>query len=101
MYFTHFPVIPYDSVGDFNFKVVTNLLKRVAVRTKVKTNTLFFDTYDVKEGERPEDIADKTVPCSGLLCCNNQKIPMEGFLRNITDLLPSLVSKNISFNRGK
>ena len=59
MYFTHFPVIPYDSVGDFNFKVVTNLLKRVAVRTKVKTNTLFFDTYDVKEGERPEDIADK------------------------------------------
>ena len=59
MYFTHFPVIPYDSVGDFNFKVVTNLLKRVAVRTKIKTNTLFFDTYDVKEGERPEDIADK------------------------------------------
>ena len=59
MYFTHFPVIPYDSVGDFNFKVVTNLLKRVAVRTKVKSNTLFFDTYDVKEGERPEDIADK------------------------------------------
>ena len=59
MYFAHFPIIPYDSVGDFNFKVVTNLLKRVAVRTKVKSNTLYFDTYDVKEGERPEDIADK------------------------------------------
>ena len=59
MYFKHFPVIPYDSTGDLNFKVVTNLLKRVAVRTKVKSNTLFFDTYDVKEGERPEDIADK------------------------------------------
>ena len=49
MYFAQFPIIPYDSVGDFNFKVVTNLLKRVAVRTKVKTNTLFFDTYDVKK----------------------------------------------------
>ena len=59
MYFKHFPVIPYDSTGDLNFKVVTNLLKRVAVRTKVKSNTLFFDTYDVKEGESPEIIADK------------------------------------------
>ena len=59
MYFAQFPSILYDSVGDFNFKVVTNLLKRVAVRTKVKVNTLFFDTYDVKEGERPEDIAHK------------------------------------------
>ena len=59
MYFANFPLIVYDSVGDGNFKIVTNLLKRVALRTKVRTNTLFFDTYDVKEGETPEMIADK------------------------------------------
>ena len=59
MYFGHFPLIPYDSVGDGNFKLVTNLLKRVAVRSKVKTNVLVFDTYDVKSGETPELIADK------------------------------------------
>ena len=59
MYFTNFPFIVYDSVGDGNFKIVTNLLKRVAMRTKVRTNTLLFDTYDVKEGETPEMIADK------------------------------------------
>ena len=59
MYFANFPVIPYDSVGNGNFKVVTNLLKRVAVRSKVKTNVSLFDTYDVKEGESPEIIADK------------------------------------------
>ena len=59
MYFESFPLIPYDSVGDGEFKVVTNLLKRVAIRSKVKVNTLFFDTYDVKEGETPEMIADK------------------------------------------
>ena len=41
------------------FKVVTNLLKRVALRSKVKSNTLLFDTYDVKEGESPESIAFK------------------------------------------
>ena len=59
MYFANFPIIPYDSVGNNEFKLVTNLLKRVAVRSKVKSNVLFFDTYDVKEGETPEMIADK------------------------------------------
>tara|TARA_B100000519_G_C14214584_1_gene424310 strand:+ start:299 stop:808 length:510 start_codon:yes stop_codon:yes gene_type:complete len=53
MYFSEFPVILYDS------KEVTNLLRRVAIRSKVKTNVMFFDTYDVKEGETPEMIADK------------------------------------------
>ena len=59
MYFENFPLIPYDSVGDGEFKIVTNLLKRVAMRSKVKTNVMIFDTYDVKEGETPEIIADK------------------------------------------
>ncbi|MGZ9670014.1 hypothetical protein ACXX9E_29085 [Pseudomonas sp. GNP014] len=55
MYFSNFPIIVYDAVGNNNFKLVTNLLKRVGVRAKVKVNTLFFDTYDVKEGETPEN----------------------------------------------
>jgi len=59
MYFSNFPLIIYDSVGNGNFKIVTNLMKRVAMRTKVRTNTLLFDTYDVKEGETPEILADK------------------------------------------
>ena len=59
MYFANFPVIPYDSVGNGNFKLVTNLLKRVAVRAKVRTNTALYDTYDVKDGETPEILADK------------------------------------------
>ena len=59
MYFDSFPVIPYDSKGDLNSKDVTNLLRRVGMRTKLKTNTLLYDTYDVKEGETPEMIAHK------------------------------------------
>ena len=59
MYFAQFPLNLYDSVGDESYKLVTHLLKRVAIRAKVKVNTLFFDTYDVKEGETPEMIADK------------------------------------------
>ena len=59
MYFTKYPYIIYDSVGNGEFKIVTNLLRRVAIRSKIKVNTLFFDTYDVKEGETPEMIAHK------------------------------------------
>ena len=58
MYFDkNFPTIPYDSVGQGTFKDVKNLLRRVALRTKVKTNSLLYDTYDVKEGETPESVA--------------------------------------------
>ena len=59
MYFANFPLIVYDSVGNGEYKLVTNLLKRVAIRAKVKVNTLVYDTYDVKEGETPEILADK------------------------------------------
>ena len=58
-YFSRFPDIFYDISGDGNFQVVNNLLKRVAFREKVRTNTLLYDTYDVREGESPESIAHK------------------------------------------
>ena len=58
MYFDSFPVIRYGST-DGTIKNVTNLLRRVAIRSKLKTNVSFFDTYDVKNGETPEIIADK------------------------------------------
>ena len=60
MYFDqNFPTIEYDSVGNGEFKDVKNLLRRVALNTKVKTNSYLYDTYDIKEGETPESIADK------------------------------------------
>ena len=59
MYFGNFPLILYDAKGTGDFRIATNMLKRVGLRTKVRTNTLLYDTYDVKEGERPEDIAFK------------------------------------------
>ena len=58
MYFDSFPIIQYGST-DGTIKNVTNLLRRVAIRSKVKTNASLFDTYDVKSGETPEIIADK------------------------------------------
>ena len=60
MYFDdNFPVIPYDSVGDYKFKDVTNLLRRVALRARVRTHVLLYDTYDVKSGETPESLSHR------------------------------------------
>ena len=59
MYFTQFPTIPYDSTGTGKFKDVKNLLRRVGIRSKVKSNTMLYDTYDVRNGETPESIAFK------------------------------------------
>ena len=58
-FFSQFPLIPYDAVGNNNFKIVTNLLRRVAVRSKIRANTLFFDTYDVRGSDKPDRIAHK------------------------------------------
>jgi len=66
MYFSTFPKIYYDGKGDGNHKVVTNLLRRVAVRAHVKTNDFLFDTYDIKEGDSPESIAYKMYNDSNL-----------------------------------
>ena len=59
MYFANIPNIIYDSENNDNFKVVTNLLRRVKIRANVKENSVLLDTYDVKNGETPEIIAHK------------------------------------------
>ena len=59
MYFDNFPTIIYDSEKENIFKDVKNLLRRVGIRAKVKSNALIYDTYDVKNGETPESLAFK------------------------------------------
>ena len=92
MYFANFPLIVYDSVGNGDFKIVTNLLKRVALRTKVRTNTLLYDTYDVKDGETPEMIADK-------LYDDPQLHWVVLFVNNITDRYHQWPMASIQFNQ--
>ena len=59
MYFNQFPLIYYDSVGNGESKIVTHLLKRVALHNKARSVTALYDTYDVRNGETPEMIAHK------------------------------------------
>tara|TARA_R110000737_G_scaffold63794_1_gene91476 strand:+ start:72 stop:587 length:516 start_codon:yes stop_codon:yes gene_type:complete len=49
----------YDVKGDRNFKLLPNILKRVKLRSGLRSGSFLFDNYDVKDGERPEDVAFK------------------------------------------
>jgi hypothetical protein len=45
--------------GDSVRKLLPDILRRVKLRTTIKSGGMLFDKYDVKEGERPEDVAFK------------------------------------------
>ena len=58
-YFNYFPTTMYDPVGDGSAKLVTNIMKRVRLRTNMKKEVVMMDPYDVKENETPEIVSDK------------------------------------------
>ena len=59
-YFNEFPVIDYNLSGqNGNTKKVTDIFRRVKVRSKIANNLALFDKIDVPEGDNPEDIAYK------------------------------------------
>ena len=49
----------YDVKNNGNYKLLPDILKRVKQRNAIKSGQFIFDTYDVKNGEKPEDIAYK------------------------------------------
>ena len=58
-YFSKFPLITYDIKGDKVRKLLPDILRRVKLRASIKSGNMLFDKYDVKEGEKPEDVAFK------------------------------------------
>ena len=59
MYFNKFPLMVYDVKGNKEYKLLPDILKRVKLRSGLSSSRFVFDKYNVKEGERPEDIAFK------------------------------------------
>ena len=45
--------------NDGNYKLLPDILRRVKQRNSIKDGQFVFDNYDVKDGEKPEDIAYK------------------------------------------
>ena len=58
-YFRKFPLMAYDMAGNGNYKLLPNILRRVKLRSGIRSGSFLFDNYDVADGERPEDIAFK------------------------------------------
>ena len=49
----------YDIKNNGNYKLLPDILKRVKQRNAIKSGQFVFDNYDVRDGEKPEDIAYK------------------------------------------
>ena len=58
-YFETFPKLLYDIDNTKNFKLVTNIFRRIKVREQLKENAALFSTYDVPSGEQPETTSYK------------------------------------------
>ena len=58
-YFEKFPKILYDIDNTKNYKLVTDILRRVKVRGAIRDNAVLFDKYDVDSGDSPETVAYK------------------------------------------
>lgn len=61
MYFKKFPTI-YYTLREKNvnvFKVITDITTNVRIRKQALSNITIWETYDIREGETPEIIAEK------------------------------------------
>ena len=59
MYFSKFPLTVYDIKGNNNYTLLPDILRRVKIRAGIASSRFVFDKYNVKEGEKPEDVAFK------------------------------------------
>ena len=58
-YFETFPKLLYDIDNTKNFKLVTDIFRRIKVREQLKENAALFSKYDVPSGEQPETTSYK------------------------------------------
>ncbi len=59
MYFEQFPQMLYDIKGNNKYKLVPDIFRRIKVSNKIKDNITLLESYDVSDGEKPEDVAFK------------------------------------------
>ena len=58
-YFNKFPLYQYDIEDNQYRTLITDIVRRVNLKSNAKANTLVFDNYNVKDGEQPDTVADK------------------------------------------
>lgn len=93
MYFSNFPKIVYNDVS------IVDLSIRYKINDVVKNNVQTYETYRLKENEKPEDVAfrlygDATLHWI-LLLMNDVTDPLDGWYRNDTELDRYVTAKYI------
>ena len=58
-YFNTFPKLLYDINNTKNFKLVTDIFRRIKIRESLKDNAALYSLYDIPSGETPETTAFK------------------------------------------
>lgn len=58
-YFTYFPKVDYDLLKTNEKIKLTNILKRFRFDKDVRTQLNVFYTYSIRQGDRPDTVADK------------------------------------------
>ena len=59
-YFNEFPTTTYNLTGvNSDTKQITDIWRRVKVRSKIANNMALYDSFDVPEGDSPETVAYK------------------------------------------
>ena len=59
-YFNEFPTTTYNLTGvNGDTKTITDIWRRVKVRSKIANNMALYDSFDVPEGDSPETVAYK------------------------------------------
>jgi len=101
-FFKHFPTIDYDPTGDKNTKSIRDILIRVKIKDAVRGTKAIFSKYDVKEGQRPEDVAYEEYGDTGLhwiiLMMNEMTDPYYDWPMGLRDLESYVESKYTDVN---
>ena len=98
MYFSKFPILEYPVFTEdkITFVVVSNILRRVALSESMRDGTEIFLTYDIKDGERPEHIAERVYGNPALhwivLLTNTIIDPYHGWYKS-SDALEDIIQK--------
>ena len=59
-YFKYFPTVPYETFDGYGqYKVVTDIFKRVRATLEARTDKTIYYNYRVPDGEKPEHVAYK------------------------------------------
>lgn len=57
LFFDDFPQIGYSLDDGKSVQIITDILRRVVLSKEFKTNSAFFEEYEILEGETPEDVS--------------------------------------------